>query len=150
MLEEGSKYYMNLYSDRHVSCPWWSAGQPYIGNISTNNIFRQKKHATIQRKGLRAESEICKVSNTLKMGQIITVEFYKLCAYIKKLLSSNTNFALEYGRLSTEQRFWVKSHLPKNTLMAKKVVASRDDVSFLWLFLFHQSARSKDRLFGVI
>ena len=25
-----------------------------------------------------------------------------------------------------------------------------DDVSFLWLFLFHQSARSKDRLFGVI
>ena len=31
----------------------------------------------------------------------------------------------------------------------KKVVTPRDDVSFLWLFLFHQSARSKDRLFGV-
>ena len=92
--------------------------------------FSKKKHATIQRKGLSAESEICKVSNTLKMGQIITVEFYKLCAYIKKLLSSNTSFALEYGRLSTEQRFWVKSHLPKNTLMAKKVVTPRDDVSF--------------------
>ena len=37
-----------------------------------------------------------------------------------------------------------------NTLLAKKVVTPRDDVSFLWLFLFHQSARSKDRLFGVI
>ena len=36
------------------------------------------------------------------------------------------------------------------TLLAKKVVTPRDDVSFLWLFLFHQSARSKDRLFGVI
>ena len=38
----------------------------------------------------------------------------------------------------------------QNTLLAKKVVTPRDDVSFLWLFLFHQSARSKDRLFGVI
>ena len=37
-----------------------------------------------------------------------------------------------------------------DTLLAKKVVTPRDDVSFLWLFLFHQSARSKDRLFGVI
>ena len=36
------------------------------------------------------------------------------------------------------------------TLLAKKVVTPRDVVSFLWLFLFHQSARSKDRLFGVI
>ena len=34
--------------------------------------------------------------------------------------------------------------------LGKKVVTPRDDVSFLWLFLFHQSARSKDRLFGVI
>ena len=32
----------------------------------------------------------------------------------------------------------------------KKVVTPRDDVSFLWLFLYYQSARSKDRLFGVI
>ena len=38
----------------------------------------------------------------------------------------------------------------QTTLLAKKVVTPRDDVSFLWLFLFNQSARSKDRLFGVI
>ena len=38
----------------------------------------------------------------------------------------------------------------KHTLLAKKVLTPRDDVSFLRLFLFHQSARSKDRLFGVI
>ena len=37
-----------------------------------------------------------------------------------------------------------------HTLLAKKVVTPRDDVSFLWLFVFHRSARSKDRLFGVI
>ena len=36
------------------------------------------------------------------------------------------------------------------TLLAKKVVTPRDDVCFLWLFPFHQSARSNDRLFGVI
>ena len=34
--------------------------------------------------------------------------------------------------------------------LGKKVVTPQDDVSFLWLFLFHQSVRSKDRLFGVI
>ena len=42
------------------------------------------------------------------------------------------------------------SEILNHTLLAKKVVTPRDDVSFLWLFLFHQSARSKDRLFGVI
>ena len=46
---------------------------------------------------------------------------------------------------------WVSHKLTAAyTLLAKKVVTPRDDVSFLWLFLFHQSARSKDRLFGVI
>ena len=42
------------------------------------------------------------------------------------------------------------TNITRDTLLAKKVVTPRDDVSFLWLFLFHQSARSKDRLFGVI
>ena len=41
-------------------------------------------------------------------------------------------------------------HSASHTLLAKKVVTPRDDVYFLWLFLFHQSARSKDSLFGVI
>ena len=46
---------------------------------------------------------------------------------------------------------WWRHHVTSRyTLLAKKVVTPRDDVSFLWLFLFHQSARSKDRLFGVI
>ena len=36
------------------------------------------------------------------------------------------------------------------TLLTKKVVTPQDDVSSLRLFLFHQSARSKDRLFGEI
>ena len=75
----------------------------------------------------------------------------EILEHIKNGLNSFGNYGAKIWNLLPNNCKPVVSLLDfRNTLLSKKVVTSRDDVSFLWLFLFHQSARSKNRMFGVI
>ena len=80
---------------------------------------------------------------TVNMQKVSFLTIQNIFGFLYLHIQSITS---TYIVLSSLHPWWWSGY----TLLAKKVVTPGDDVSFLWLFLFHQSARSKDRLFGVI
>ena len=112
---------MKLYSDDDSQ--YVLGGQPvnlieeeFLTNASLPKLNENQKS---QCEGLMTESELLKSIKTFKNGKTpgtdgLTAEFYKFFWNdIKDLLLSSINFALEYGRLSTEQRRGIISLLPK-------------------------------------
>ena len=90
-----------------------------ITNNYDANIVKLNESQKSQCEGLMTESELLKSIKTFKNGKTpgtdgLTAEFYKFFWNdIKDLLLSSINFALQYGRLSTEQRRGIISLLPK-------------------------------------
>ena len=112
ILEEGRKYHMNLYSDDDRQCVRGGQSvnlieEEFLTNASLPILNEDQKS---QCEGLVTESELLKSIKTFKNGKApgtdgLTAEFYKFFwKDIKDLLLSSINFALQYGRLSTEQK----------------------------------------------
>ena len=102
---------MKLYSDDDSQ--YVLGGQPvnlieeeFLTNASLPKLNENQKSKC---EGLMTESELLKSIKAFKNGKTpgtdgLTAEFYKyFWNDIKDLLLSSINFALQYGRLSTEQ-----------------------------------------------
>ena len=120
ILEEGRKYYMNLYSDdNRNSIDGLPVNLIEEGFLNSTSLPKLNENQKSQCEGLMTESELLKSIKTLKNGKTpgtdgLTAEFYKFFWNdIKDLLLSSINYALEYGRMSTEQRRGIISLLPK-------------------------------------
>ena len=115
----------------------WRTGYGYkISEKKLKSTKAAKFHACIKGKG-----------STQMISSLRSLSLQVLPPHPEHILVPFTHAFLQ---LQFRMQAALQPQLSIYTLLAKKVVTPRDDVSFLWLFLFHQSARSKDRLFGVI
>ena len=101
---------MNLYSDdNRNSIDGLPVNLIEEGFLNSTSLPKLSENQKSQCEGLMTESELLKSIKTLKNGKNpgtdgLTAEFYKFFWNdIKDLLLSSIKYALEYGRMSTEQ-----------------------------------------------
>ena len=113
---------MKLYSDNDSQYvlgeqPVNIIEEEFLTNASLPKLNESQKS---QCEGLMTESELLKSIKTFKNGKTpgtdgLTAEFYKFFWNdINDLLLSSTNFALQYGRLSTDSDFRFKRFIQGN------------------------------------